>query len=658
MSASVAVKVVKNGPPQKRNEDDIADEPAHEPELDLSKGLSRLGYAPNSDTLSFARGALGLPTIPADLSHDEGNNAQTEDIMTALRSILPKLYSDLLVQNFLNIANYQYYTCFPPQLQTQCAEWWEDRAEGRRLSPEFTCLLLQVCASSTQFLEEKLRDRFESELGEKAQTLTGRFHAAAWKLSATIPPGKVGDAITMVQQLFLGALWFKYEAKMIEAWHSIGSAIRAAQESGMHKDSNSEGLSEFDREMRRRLWCIIWNADWQMSSVLSRPVHTNQRDMRLGLPSRLEGNADPEVPTPIASVAYQAQIGVIIYPLFQQLARDNSVDLTLKIEREVEKWMDTFPPVLRDIRPNKDWDEKYPYIPILRCQLNVVAYSFLLGPLKAYLVGAADPKVKGSRVEKDLRAKGVDVCLDLLDGAEKFYKLIYPASVKYFFVLFFIFDGATILCSAIAHDDKDNPSLPKRDRIVLALKNSLHLLEGVSHLSKTAVISAAALKKLLAILPLTAYERIILGLEAGPNKRVKTGSTSYTDGSTLYATASSSFGSSSGVVSTIEESKAGPQLMPAPRRSRSPSYGSETPVTRRQFGSEKLANVGSLDSSGYSSNPTPVGELVSTQQQQNLGDAVPLTSSSVTSMPLEHLENLWDWGNLNMDFSGGFPFGD
>lgn len=78
-----------------------------------------------------------------------------------------------------------------------------------------------------------------------------------------------------------------------------------------------------------------------MSGVLSRPVHTDQREMRLGLPSRLEGNADPEVPTPIASVAYQSQIGVVIYPLFQQLARDNSVDMTLKIEREVEKWMDT-----------------------------------------------------------------------------------------------------------------------------------------------------------------------------------------------------------------------------------------------------------------------------------------------------------------------------
>lgn len=141
---------------------------------------------------------------------------------------------DLLVQNFLKIANYQYYTCFPAQLQTQSAEWWADRANGEHLSPELTCLLLQVCASSTQFLEEKLRDRFESDLGEKAQVLTERFHAAAWKLSAAIPPGEVKDSIVMVQQLFLGAVWFKYEANMVEAWHALGSTIHAAQESGMN----------------------------------------------------------------------------------------------------------------------------------------------------------------------------------------------------------------------------------------------------------------------------------------------------------------------------------------------------------------------------------------------------------------------------------------
>lgn len=152
-------------------------------------------------------------------------------------------HADLLVQNFLDIANYQYYTCFPAHLQGQCGEWWDDRASGRALSPELTCLLLQVCASSAQFLNRDLRTKLEAELGDKAQVLTERFHAAATKLSGSIPPGQARDSIVMVQQLFLGAVWYKYEAKMIEAWHALGVTIRAAQESGMSgRRCNSRAL--------------------------------------------------------------------------------------------------------------------------------------------------------------------------------------------------------------------------------------------------------------------------------------------------------------------------------------------------------------------------------------------------------------------------------
>ncbi|KAJ4421540.1 hypothetical protein N0V82_003678 [Gnomoniopsis sp. IMI 355080] len=621
------------------SQEEVGQSPTLDPEIELSRGLSRLGYAPTSDTITFTRKALHLD------ASDRSRRFNSEHVKKALGSILPKTYTDILVKNFLEVSNYQYYTCFPAQLTAQCTEWWDDRAAERQLSPELTCLLLQVCASSTQFLEDDLRNKLEFELGEKAQTLTERFHTAAVELSASIPPGEFEDAIVMVQQLFLAAVWFKYEAKMIEAWHALGSAIRAAQESGMHKDSESDTLSEFDREMRRRLWCIIWNADWQMSGVLSRPVHTDQKNMRLGLPSRLEGNADPEVPTPIASVAYQAQIGVIISPLFRELGHNNSVALTLRIEKEVERWMDTFPAVLRDYRPNKDWDEKYPYVPFMRCQLNVVAHSFLLGPLKAYLIGASDPEIKGTRQESDLRAKGVDACLDLLDAAERFYKLIYPACVKYFFILFFIFDGATVLCSALAHDlDR---TLPKRDRVVLALRNSMDLLEGVSHLSQTAVISAAVLKKLIVGLPLTAHERMILGWE-DRSKRIKTGSNSSSDSNTLYATTSSPArtGSGSKVTSLPECDQSAPTQ----------SVDNDSSL---DFNPARMPIMGP-DSMRYSVPPgdtapgttaasEPLGEQAQ-MQQQSLGVDVPAAESYLsTDIPLEHLENLWDWGYLNMD---------
>lgn len=134
------------------------------------------------------------------------------------------------MQNFLENANYQYYAIFPEQLRGQSIKWWETRAAGQRLSPELTCLLLRVCAASAQYLEESLRLRLELELGEKAQSMTERFHAAAQRLSSSIPRGAGG--VVQVQQLFLEASWWKSEAHMIESWHSLSVAIREAQEIG------------------------------------------------------------------------------------------------------------------------------------------------------------------------------------------------------------------------------------------------------------------------------------------------------------------------------------------------------------------------------------------------------------------------------------------
>lgn len=139
--------------------------------------------------------------------------------------------TDVLVQNFLDRANYQYYPIFPEQLRGQSAKWWEARAVGgQRLSPEFTCLLVRVCAVSVQYLEDSLRQRLELELGEKAQSMTERFHSVAQKLSSSIPRGQGG--ILQVQQLFLEAAWWKSEASMVEAWHALSAAIREAQEIG------------------------------------------------------------------------------------------------------------------------------------------------------------------------------------------------------------------------------------------------------------------------------------------------------------------------------------------------------------------------------------------------------------------------------------------
>jgi len=71
----------------------------------------------------------------------------------------------------------------------------------------------------------------ESEMAERAEILSNRYHRAAVRLSNSFTPGT--RSVTQVQQLFLTANWLKNEVRLVESWHALGSAIREAQELGM-----------------------------------------------------------------------------------------------------------------------------------------------------------------------------------------------------------------------------------------------------------------------------------------------------------------------------------------------------------------------------------------------------------------------------------------
>lgn len=144
---------------------------------------------------------------------------------------LTRFVKDMLVQNFLNDANYHYYCLYPPTFSDGYSRWWEVRTSGGSVSPEFTCLVLRVCACSLQFLKTEERKRLELELGERVQTISERYHRVARQLSHSIPTGKGG--LTQVQQLFLTAFWYKNDAMFIESWHTLAAAIHEAQEIGM-----------------------------------------------------------------------------------------------------------------------------------------------------------------------------------------------------------------------------------------------------------------------------------------------------------------------------------------------------------------------------------------------------------------------------------------
>jgi hypothetical protein len=139
--------------------------------------------------------------------------------------------TDALVQNYLYSANFRYYWIYPATFTKQYSDWWAGRQTHQALSPDFTCLLLRLCAVSTQHLSDKLRKHIEYELAEDYEKIGRRYFEAADKLNATLTPAT--GTIARAQQLMLKASWYKAEGQPLETWHAVGEGVRAAQELGM-----------------------------------------------------------------------------------------------------------------------------------------------------------------------------------------------------------------------------------------------------------------------------------------------------------------------------------------------------------------------------------------------------------------------------------------
>lgn len=164
------------------------------------------------------------------------------------------------MQNFLGDINYYYYIIYPPVFLQDYHIWWERRLKNRPLSLQYTCLLAIICACALQHVEPASEKAFERELGDTLEVVSNQLHAAMRELASVIPVGHYH--FFNVQRLLHSCYWYKAEAKFLEAWHVLSAAILEARELGYHKEPHPGSVTEFDLEMRRRLWCILDTWDW------------------------------------------------------------------------------------------------------------------------------------------------------------------------------------------------------------------------------------------------------------------------------------------------------------------------------------------------------------------------------------------------------------
>lgn len=450
----------------------------------------------------------------------------------------------------------------------------------------------------------------EFELACSPQYLTGRFNAAADQLSQSFPASST--CIERVQELFYKGAWLKSESKIVESWHALGRTIREAQELGLDKETANEGLAEFDIEIRRRLWTLLYVWDFQMSTWLGRPHLINQKDLSFTLPSlRLDSSPDDSNQlSPFAHIALQAQVGRRITPLMGdvQTVGDLSPEQVFAALDEMHNFIDELPPVFRLENPDHSLDAKHPYYIFQRHQLHVVIHMVMLDLLKPYLT--RDPKNPKTARDAELRDIGVEIALRMLKVSRLLFEHEFPINAKFHLVVFSIFDTATIVCSAMIHD-VDN-ALPRRGDIMDAIEDALDMLQQLSLTTKLGASSYWFLFKLVQAAPcLSQYAPI--------NKRQRT-----------LKRAKSSTESGSEARTPLPE-----QVLPT---TTAPTIetGMKAPTATFETEPEPVPNVPTTDDLSFD-----VDQFLA----QN-----PFGNSS-SNLDIGGMEVVFDWDELNLDWS-------
>ncbi|KAF6840475.1 fungal specific transcription factor domain-containing protein [Colletotrichum plurivorum] len=276
----------------------------------LSNEAANWGYShAGASTLGLVR-KIESANSDAPLSHLSGATqvedqfATKERYKSLIRQLPARGYVEKLIEVYFREFNWQYYALEEDLFMQQFAEWNNipfnvlSNSGPQGLSPDlrvFPALLFQVLATALLTLPEGSHEFYEHL--KYAGNMTFEDLAADYSESGVgilSLLGKRQITLTTVQASFLRAAFLKYMAKVTESWHAIGSAIRDAQEIGMHRDSLDPQPASGDTEdvlenmwliqRRRKLYMVLMTWDIHCALVLGRPGSIDWRILPPSLP--------------------------------------------------------------------------------------------------------------------------------------------------------------------------------------------------------------------------------------------------------------------------------------------------------------------------------------------------------------------------------------
>lgn len=171
----------------------------------------------------------------------------------------------------------------------------EEGDDGARHLPFLSFLYVILAIAKRNEPEERSTDA-EAKAG--ALKL---FHTA--RRTMAVASAVRADHIDVLLAALFGCRFLICLRMSAESWSLLGSAIRAAQAIGLHRDGTKLGLDAVTTERRRRLWALIYYLDKTTSMLLGRPQGINDQNCDTLAPSDIDIDTLPRYgPAPLPEV--------------------------------------------------------------------------------------------------------------------------------------------------------------------------------------------------------------------------------------------------------------------------------------------------------------------------------------------------------------------
>ncbi|KAK8038957.1 fungal specific transcription factor domain-containing protein [Apiospora rasikravindrae] len=448
------------------------------------------GYAQNgASTLGFLQkieGASGQPLTGITTETQEGDHfASRERYKSLIRHLPARMFVEQLISIYFKEFNTMYYALDEVMFNEQVAAWYNlpynvlSTAGPQAIEPSlrsFPALVFQVLATALLAIPTEADETFSSL--KYAGNMT--FEDIAIEYSETGMAllsllGKRQMTMSTVLAGWMRAGFLKYTGQVTEAWHQVGTAVRDAQEIGLHRDQfdpipNPNDSTEktleamWEAEHRRRLWMILVVWDLHTGAVLGRPTSVDYRPLKRSLPIDAQipkdrrktpiyprGEDDP--PTPLTRALWTFEI---MKPLREILDLEKEgpfpkdFSKVEKIHQDLLDLQARMPAALRLDNPDTRYDDlpECWWLKMMRPTLpQTLSFNFM-ALHRPYIFTRASS-----------RYEALKASLAMLEAQRYQFAALSPHQYKTFSLFFGTFDAIVMVASIYILFPKEHPEL-------------------------------------------------------------------------------------------------------------------------------------------------------------------------------------------------------